>query len=285
MAAFLQNRRLWNKPSFITVFKGQSGMEWRYGIVDNLNLKWNKVLDQPLTITAGRQDILIGDFYDWWLVADGTPGDGSWTFYLDSVRLAWEPEPLKTRFDVIYIQQNSRPDEGIPTIGDSSDYTQTEQQERGVIVYGSNKSLKNMQLDGYFMYKHDDRETFVIQGTKKIPGDNADIYTFGGKITGTPADHWQYSLEGAYQFGQKEDIILGKDDTEASTLLAGRRSCLISSRIDLIINSVLWESFCRETTRKQIRTRCSICFGVAGRDGASCTSTPILWRREGALPS
>jgi hypothetical protein len=36
-------------------------------------------------------------------------------------------------------------------------------------------------------------------------GDNADIYTVGSKITGTPADHWSYSVEGAYQFGSKMD--------------------------------------------------------------------------------
>jgi hypothetical protein len=36
-------------------------------------------------------------------------------------------------------------------------------------------------------------------------GDDADIYTFGTKITGTPAEHWSYSAEAAYQFGSKQD--------------------------------------------------------------------------------
>ena len=36
-------------------------------------------------------------------------------------------------------------------------------------------------------------------------GDNADIYTVGSKISGTPTPHWAYSVEGAYQFGSKQD--------------------------------------------------------------------------------
>ncbi len=34
-------------------------------------------------------------------------------------------------------------------------------------------------------------------------GDNADIYTLGGRVSGLLEDHWKYSAEGAYQFGRK----------------------------------------------------------------------------------
>ena len=198
---------------------GASGMDWRYGIVDNLNVKWANAFDQPLTIAIGRQDIMMGDFYDWWLLSDGTPGDGSWTFYLDSARVTYDAKDIKTKFDLMYIYQNPLPDDWIPTIGDAhysdsprfpgADHPLTEQREQGVVVYASNKSVKNTTIDGYFIYKNDDPVAFTRRGASWTPGDNADIYTLGGKITGTPATHWQYSLEGAYQFGQKNDRILG----------------------------------------------------------------------------
>jgi hypothetical protein len=70
-------------------------------------------------------------------------------------------------------------------------------------LYLSNKSVKGMQIDGYFIYKRDDKEF--------VNGDNADIYTIGSKITGTPAEHWSYSVEGAYQFGHKQDAMVGAD--------------------------------------------------------------------------
>jgi hypothetical protein len=194
---FSAEPREWLKPAFVGAYKGQTGMEWRYGIADNLNVKWNNILDLPLSVTAGRQDILIGDYYDWWLVSDGTPGDGSWAFFLDSVRMTYDVKDIKTKLDLIYIYQNAHPDSWLPTLDNSAAYNLTEQNEQGVILYGSNKSIRNMQLDGYFIYKRDAKEF--------ANGDNADIYTLGGKVTGTPAAHWQYSVEGAYQFGDKQD--------------------------------------------------------------------------------
>jgi hypothetical protein len=211
--------RTWIKPSFTTAFTGESGQEWRYGIVDNLNVKLNNLFNQPATLIAGRQDILLGDYYDWWLVADGTPGDGSWTFFLDSIRLIFDAKDIKTKFDLMYICQNAKPDAMFPTIGAASyvqpdlnartDYQLTEQNEQGLIAYLSNASIENTKIDTYFIYKRDSRQTFDRLGVPTLYGDNANIYTFGGKITGTPADHWQYSGEGAYQFGNKQDTIQG----------------------------------------------------------------------------
>jgi hypothetical protein len=206
--------REWLKPSFVGAYRGETGMEWRYGILDILNVKWTNIFHQPLSLTAGRQDIMLGDYYDWWLVLDGTPGDGSWSFFLDGIRLTYDVPDIKTKFDVMYIYQNPLPGEWVPTIGRSeykggttSDYPIADQLEKGVVFYVSNKSIQKTQLDAYFMYKRDDRQTFHVNGALSTPGDNADIYTVGGKLTGTPATHWQYSVEGAYQFGNKKDRI------------------------------------------------------------------------------
>ena len=188
--------REWLKPAFVGSYRGQTGMEWRYGIADSLNVRWTNVLSQPLSITAGRQDIMLGDYWNWWLVADGTPLDGSWTFFLDSLRFQYDLRELKTKLDLIYIHQNAFSDDTLPTFNNQH-VALTEQREQGVILYGSNKSLKNTTLSGYFIYKGDEQEL--------ANGDNADIYTVGGRWTGTVASHWQYVVEGAYQFGTKQD--------------------------------------------------------------------------------
>lgn len=192
--------RLWTKPSFVGAYRNQDGMEWRYGMVDNLNLKWANAFDQPLTITAGRQDILFGDYWNWWLVADGTPGDGSWSYFLDSARVTYDAKNLKTKFDAVYIYQRARPDDWLPTLDNSSAYGLTEQNEQGVILYGSNKSIKGLQIDGYFFYKGDDQEF--------ANGDDANIYTLGARFVGDPGPHWHYTVEGAYQFGEKMDPMV-----------------------------------------------------------------------------
>jgi hypothetical protein len=209
-------QREWMKPSFASQYGPREGFEERYGIVDNLNAKWNNIADTPLSATVGRQDIQYGDPLNWWLVADGTPGDGSWTFFLDSAKLSYELKETKTKLDLVYIYQSARPDAWMPIIGSAQSqsttatpYMLTEQNEQGVIAYFSTKSSKNMQVDGYFIYKHDQKEI--------ANGDNADIYTFGAKFSGTPAKHWAYSLEGAYQLGSKQDTTVGAAYVNSTT--------------------------------------------------------------------
>jgi hypothetical protein len=183
------------KPSNAGTFPNKEGMEWRYGILDSLNGQWRNILDQPMTLTVGRQDILLGDKGNWWLVGDGTPRDGSWTYFLDAARLTFDLKEAKTKVDVIGLYQNAKPGAWMPTINTSSGYYLTEQNETGGILYVSNKSLEKTQIDGYFMYKGDNAQI--------ANGDSGDIYTVGLKVTGDPAEHWRYSVEGAYQFGNK----------------------------------------------------------------------------------
>jgi hypothetical protein len=192
--------RNWTRPSFVGAFRGQQGMEWRYGIFDNLNVKWSQILEQPLSLSAGRQDIALGDFWNWWLVADGTPLDGSWTFFLDSARVTYDAAAIETRFDAIGIHQRAYADDWLPVLNHQRAPALVEQNEQGIILYASNRSLPNTRIDGYFIYKQDDRE---------LPnGDDADIYTTGGKIAGHVGRSWSYSLEGAYQFGSKNDPMV-----------------------------------------------------------------------------
>ena len=214
-------QRDWMNPSYSKQFGYQQGLEDRYAVLDNANVKWANVLDLPLTLTVGRQDIMLGDTMNWWLVMDGTPYDGSWTTFFDAARATYALDSIQTKIDLIYICQNAMPDEAVPTLGTSTrnthpsaavpgyaPYWLTEQNEQGAIVYLSNKSVKNLQLDGYFIYKHDSQEALIRSPYGTPLGDNADIFTFGGKISGTPTPNWKYALEGAYQCGEKEDPMV-----------------------------------------------------------------------------
>lgn len=201
--------RQWQKPAFVGAFKAQTGFEQRFLVADNFNAKWTNLFGGAGTLTVGRQDIMLGDPLDWWLVMDGTPNEGSWTTYFDAVRLSVEAKSVHTKFDVIALREDVQPDEWLPTLGDSDSYPVTDQSEEGVILYASNKSLPNTQLDAYYLYKHDEQQRVTVAGATRMSGDNADLHTFGAKLTGTPTRHLSYSFEGALQFGTKEDRILG----------------------------------------------------------------------------
>src|ERR1022692_173920 len=105
------------KPATVDTFYKSTGMQWRYGIVDNLNVQWKKPLDLPATLTVGRQDIFLGDG---WLVGDGSPEDGSFTYFLDAARFTYNLEDQKTTIDAIGIIQDGRPDGWLPTLGPST---------------------------------------------------------------------------------------------------------------------------------------------------------------------
>ena len=204
------------KPAFSDTFFQREGMQWRYGIFDSLNVQWKKPLDLPATLTVGRQDIFLGDG---WLVGDGTPEDGSFTYFLDAARLTVDLKDQHTTVDVIGLIQNARPDAWLPTIGQSTTADHppnaplelTDQNEKGAILWVANKSIPEANFDAFFIYKHDTRQDNPPSPppvTGLLFGDNADIFTLGGSVSGVLQDHWKYSAEGAYQFGQKQDPFL-----------------------------------------------------------------------------
>jgi hypothetical protein len=226
--------REWMEPSYAGQFRNRQGMEWRYGILDVANIKMANLFDQPLTVTLGRQDVMdVLNMKNGWIVFDGTPGDGSWAFFLDGARAAFEVKEIKTKFDMLYVTQHAYPGSVVPTIGNSSTFSSptlanpqglytgylvTEQDEQGAILSVANNSIQNMTLGGFFVYKNDTR----VQGVPN--GDNANIYTIGGSISGTPGKHWQYSLEGAYQCGSKEDATVNWGDNGQAAPAHGWRT-------------------------------------------------------------
>ncbi|MGO9587747.1 MAG: alginate export family protein [Limisphaerales bacterium] len=209
------------EPSTMDTYYTHSGMQWRYGIIDTFNAQWKKPLDLPATVTVGRQDIFLGDGF---LVGDGTPEDGSFTSFFDAARITYELKKINTTIDAIGLFQDARPDGWLPTLGPSTSLggdpeplLLTDQNEKGCILWIANKSLPAANVDGYFMYKNDSR---LGSNPQASFGDNADIFTAGGRVTGLVQDHWKYSAEGAYQFGRKQDPELNGQTAADNPLLA-----------------------------------------------------------------
>jgi hypothetical protein len=192
--------REWMFPAGYTTYKGSSGMAWYYGIFDSMNVQWRNAASLPLTITVGRQDLFLGDGL---LVAEGTPYDGSWTTFFDAARVAWNLKEQHTIVEAIGIYQQASNNAWMPILNSSGATTLTEQNETGAILQVANSSIAAANLTGYFIYKNDDKVA--------SNGDDANIYTMGGRISGLVQEHWKYSAEGAYQLGQKEDNGLNKN--------------------------------------------------------------------------
>jgi len=185
-------------------------------LFDWFNINLRNVGGMPLTVTVGRQDIIMGVA---WLVLDGTPLDGSRTIYFDAARATYDWAGASSKIDLIYINQSAESDRWLEPICDE-DRAVTEQDEGGAILYLTNTSFKAMQLEGYFIYKNDNPINRPVTNMPNVWSRKAEIFTFGGAVAGTRGDHWKYRAEGAIQTGSKHDqtadLSIGeKQDLEA----------------------------------------------------------------------
>jgi hypothetical protein len=189
--------RYWWKPD------DREGYQANNLFFDNANFKVKQPFGFPVTLTVGRQDIILGDG---WLVLDGTPYDGSTSIFFDAIRATVDLKDINTTIDLIYTQNywNSSkywpPEDVINTV--------IEQNEKGVILWVANKSIKDTEIDGYFIYKHNDNVFNPNSKTNGQPplatGDDGDIYTFGSRLVHNIGEHWLAKAEGALQFGNQK---------------------------------------------------------------------------------
>jgi hypothetical protein len=177
--------------------------DFREMIFDWMNIKWKNAFDLPMTVTAGRQDIVLGTG---WLVLDGTPSDGSRTIFFDAVRATIDVAD-KTQLDLIGISQ-ADDERGWMTPINHRDYLHLTQKtdETGFIAYVTDKSFENTQLEGYYIYKKEepsDWAKFSKSWWAAAPGQNAEIHTLGGRVAQNLDTNWSYSAEVAKQFGTR----------------------------------------------------------------------------------
>ena len=161
-------------------------------VFDNLYLDFKKVLDAPVNIRLGRQDLF--GYGENFLIADGTPQDGSRTYYFNAMKTSWAINEANT-FDLIYIR-DPKDDTYLPIINeDKSPQNLNTTDEEGYVGYYKNKSIKNLTLDGYYIYKREEADGGVgYQAEKGI------INTLGS-FARYDFPTWAIKGQAAYQFG------------------------------------------------------------------------------------
>jgi hypothetical protein len=213
--------RVWDEPQRKRTDQGTDFSEIAW---DQFNLTVRNLFDMPLTMVAGRQDIRLGEG---WLIWDAGPLDAARTAYFDALRFTYKIPEKDTTIDMIYVENRSAEDAYLKPINDRRRQI-TEQDERGVMLYVTDKSRPNLQLEGYFIFKNDNpvnfRPTGGVTGNDAWPktwSKKAEIYTFGGAISGPigHSEHWRYRAEGAVQTGKKQTVA--GDNPERSLLAFG----------------------------------------------------------------
>jgi len=196
------------KNSYNTASGNGRDTDLRELIFDRLNIQWKNAFDAPMTLTIGRQDIMLGTG---WLVCDGTTGDGSRTFYFDAARATINLRD-KTQLDLIGITQYDDEETWL-TPFNHRDFLHVTQKtdENGFIAYLTDKSIENTQLEAYYIYKKEEPSNWTqfwqnrSKNWSTTPGLDAEIHTFGGRVAQNLDENWSYSVEMAKQFGTRND--------------------------------------------------------------------------------
>ncbi len=178
-------------------------------VFDNLYLDIRNVLDLPLDLRIGRQDFL-GAYGEGLLIMDGTPQDGSRTYYFNAVKIGLKVNDENT-VDAIYLA-DPRDEEILPVINrrrlinvngnrneDKRVSLLNTTDEQGGILYWKNKSIEGLSLEEYYIFKYEAEE-----GGTGLQAQKGLINTFGSYAKYTRGG-WGVRAQLASQFGDYGD--------------------------------------------------------------------------------
>jgi hypothetical protein len=157
-------------------------------VFDNLYAKWSNEAWKPLTLTVGRQNMTLGEGF---VVADGTPLDGSRTSYFNAVRLDVKP-CLGLTITGFYLYQDKK-DYDLPVFNNQHQaLVENRQQASGLYV---TRDWEKLNLQGYFINKVDEHTW--------IADDKVNTYGVRGEFR--LGDGWKIVSEDAIQTGKNLD--------------------------------------------------------------------------------
>lgn len=121
-------------------------------LVGQLNFEWRNLLNDRLDFKIGRQTLHDQGFGDQWLIGDGTPMDGSKTFYYNSLRFTYRLN-ANSSLDLVALSNKAEDSFTIYTDNDNTPTNITD--EQGAWLWYKNKKNDRFPYDFYYLYKHE----------------------------------------------------------------------------------------------------------------------------------
>ncbi|MCL2390162.1 MAG: alginate export family protein [Endomicrobia bacterium] len=167
--------------------------------IDNLYVKIPYILD-VVELKAGRMDLPISEYGEGFLIADGTPLDGSRTWYFNAVKAKFLlGENKKSSVELIGIY-NPRVDDVLPVANENTPPTAlNDSNESAFIVYGRTGDKDSLYFEPYYMYKHED----ASQAGRL----ENDVNTFGSYVKYKINDEITLRAQGAMQINNCDSEI------------------------------------------------------------------------------
>lgn len=165
------------------------------GVIDNLYFEKKGLFDGKIDLKLGRQDFL-GTYGEGFLIMDGTPVDGSRTFYFNAAKATYKINPSNS-IDFIYLVNLAKDKMLLFDNQRAARATNTSDEQAG-IIYGKLKLNDSVSFEPYFMNK--------IEFTAP----NLNVNTFGARIVDTINPSWKVRGELAMQSGEYDNAAKTK---------------------------------------------------------------------------
>jgi len=121
-------------------------------VIDNLYVDLKDVLDSPLSLRLGRQDLT--DYGEGFLILDGTPGDGSRTIYFNAVKGSYKLSD-NVSFDMAYLV-GQRYDSIFRAINEGTPPNPLNTtDETGAFLYFRTKPTEKIAFEPFYIYKRE----------------------------------------------------------------------------------------------------------------------------------
>lgn len=191
-------------------------------LFDNLYVYAKKPAGLPVEFTIGRQDFL-GVFGEGFLIMDGTPLDGSRTFYFNAARaLVTINDQYNVDFVYLFSQEN---DGALPSY---SMYKQAtfgfekralnSYDEKAAVIYGRGKITDNLTIEPYYIWKEEATPTTKTAATNPA----LRLNTYGVRAAVGFGEGWKARAEYALQSGEYNDTSRTKREGSGGYAYVGR---------------------------------------------------------------
>jgi hypothetical protein len=167
-------------------------------VIDNLFVSLPKLLG-VLDVKIGRMDLPASEYGEGFLLADGTPLDGSRTFYYNAAKAKFTTPRGSVELIGIY---NTEFDD-LPVINDQ-DKRLNDSQESAFIVYGKSQLTQELYIEPYYMWKVEDATKNGNQA--RFSDQKTSVNTFGSYLK-YDLRKIAFRAQAALQLGNYDDEI------------------------------------------------------------------------------
>lgn len=169
-------------------------------VFDNLYADIRNIAGLPLDLRLGRQDLTPGMYGEGFILGDGTPLDGSRTFYFNAVKASWKFNQANV-LDGLYIA-DYKYDTMLPVINEVPGKQQLNStDERAFGLYHKGDLSPALHLEDYYLWKHEDAGGTLLSTRETT------LNTLGSFVRYATLPWLTFRGQLAYQFG-----TYGSDD-------------------------------------------------------------------------